>query len=426
MSNSASLSAAKRRRGGGPPLGQTPGASGPQGPQGPQISGNLPQGLPLPPNFRQMPPQIQQQILRQMQQRMMQQQQQPQQQQQQQQQQQPQQQPQQQHPSIGATMSANNMNEKMPPRVSGNGPYVVNSVLHNRAVSEIDGYHIRDLPMSSAGLPCLPSGAALPPNILFKLHHDELLNQDALINEYSNRLQMFTNRVDKIERMITHNNGNDQISTLTTTSSVLDTQNDMNGIVNNSEFIAKILDNILTNTNLSDIINQIEPLQKENETLRGLIHSQQKTLNELSVLVMNIINGKLPHQEYLTPQSQQNYDSETNRMPTTTITTDNFNIKYDDIKDEFCNYGNRGENGENGETGEVINNVEQLYYHGEEQNYAHKNNEVKDQGNEDDEENEDNEDDEENEDSEDDEENEENEENKENKENEHDKNECVS
>jgi hypothetical protein len=267
--------------------------------------------------------------------------------------------------------------------------------------------------MSSAGLPCLPSGAALPPNILFKLHHDELLNQDALINEYSNRLQMFSNRVDKIERTIIHNNSNssDQISTLTTTSSVLETQNDMNGLVNNSEFIAKILDNILTNTNLSDIINQIEPLQKENETLRGLIHSQQKTLNELSLLVMNIINGKLPRQEYLTPQSQQNYDGETNRMPTS-ITTDKFNIKYDDIKDEFCNYENRGETGE---TGEVINNVEQLYYHGEEQNYAHKNNEVKDQGNEDDEENEDNEDDEDDEDDEENEDNEDDEENEENK-----------
>jgi len=231
MSNSASLSAAKRRRGGGPPLGQPPmqGQASPmaQGPP-PQAGGNLPPGLP--PNFRQMPPQLQQQILRQMQQRMMQAQQ--------------QQQAQQNAPggpkNIPVAMSSNNMNEKAPPQVSGPGPYVVNSVLHNRAISEIDGIHIRDLPMSAAGLPCLPSGAALPPNILFKLHHDELLNQDATINDYSNRLQMLTNRVDKIERGVGGVNSN--ITTAQnpmTQSSNQEFPNDMNrnGLASNTEFI---------------------------------------------------------------------------------------------------------------------------------------------------------------------------------------------
>ena len=54
-------------------------------------------------------------------------------------------------------------------------------------MSLVNGIHIRDLPISSAGLPCLPSGAALPPNVLFKLHHDELLNMDAILNEHSNK-----------------------------------------------------------------------------------------------------------------------------------------------------------------------------------------------------------------------------------------------
>ena len=358
MSNSASLSAAKRRRGGGPPLGQPP-VQGQPSPMAqvppPQAGGNLPPGLP--PNFRQMPQQLQQQILRQMQQRMMQTQQQ-----QQQAQQQSQQQTQQQAPggpkNIPISISSNNMNEKMPPQVSGQGPYVVNSVLHNRAISEIDGIHIRDLPMSAAGLPCLPSGAALPPNILFKLHHDELLEQDATINDYSNRLQMLTNRVDKIERG-GGGGGNSSSTTAqnlmsqSSSSSDPDLSNDMNmnGLASNTEFIAKVLDNILTNTNLSDIINQIEPLQKENESLRTLIHSQQTTLNELSTLVMKLINGSLPS------QTQQNYDGE-NTCTSTSVVTDKFNIKYEDIKDVFCNYanGNAGEMGETGEAGEKINN----------------------------------------------------------------------
>jgi len=326
MSNSSSLSAAKRRRGGGPPIGQTPGAPGTQAP--PQMGGgNLPPGLP--PNFRQMPPQLQQQILRQIQQRMMQAQQAQQQQVQQQQQQHI---PLQQNPQnmpIGISISSNNMNEKMPPKISGAGPYVVNSVLHNRAISEVDGIHIRDLPMSAAGLPCLPSGAALPPNILFKLHHDELLNQDATINDYSNRLQMLTNRVDKIERGVAP-------ASSSTSVSQEDALTDMNSLASNTEFIAKILDNILTNTNLSDIINQIEPLQKENESLRALLHSQQTTLNELSTLVMKLINGSLPLQHQDQPE----------------LNVNNFSAKYEDINDEFCTYVN----GIGGETGEKIHN----------------------------------------------------------------------
>lgn len=325
MSNSASLSAAKRRRGGGPPVGPSPGAPGAPGASGaqgapPQMGGgNLPPGLP--PNFRQMPPQLQQHILRQMQQRMIQ----PQAQAQSQYQQQPLQSIPQNIP-VGAGISSNNMNEKMPTKVQGAGPYVVNSVLHNRAISEIDGIHIRDLPMSAAGLPCLPSGAALPPNILFKLHHDELLNQDATINEYSNRLQMLTNRVEKIERGVVSNSSNTSASTNSTNTTHVDTPNDVNSLANNSDFIAKILDNILTNTNLSDIINQIEPLQKENESLRALIHSQQTTLNELSTLVMKLLNGNLPLQPH--------DNSETHAG------VDNFSVKYEDIKDVFCNYVN--------------------------------------------------------------------------------------
>ena len=274
MSNNASLSSAKRRRGGGPPpmSPQTSGAGG----------GNLPPGLP--PNFRQLPPQIQQQMLRQIQQRGP------------------------PPPSaippsspanipahINKVMSAPNAMGGGVGVASGNGPYVVNSVLHNRATVEVSGLHIRDLPMTSTGLPCLPSGAPLPPNVLFKLHHDELLNQDATLNEHSNRLQLLANRVDKIEKSGGGGGGggsggggggDGEMSGANGSS--------YESIVEDGTFIAKVVDNILTNTNLSDIINQIEPLQKENEALRGLLNSQQTTLNELSGLVMKLLNNGLP------------------------------------------------------------------------------------------------------------------------------------
>jgi hypothetical protein len=189
------------------------------------------------------------------------------------------------------------------------------------------------------------------------LHHDELLNQDATMNEHSNRLQILTNRLDKIERgggiasSNSNSNGNSQTSDSQGQSNV-----DPNSLANNTDFIAKVLDNILTNTNLSDIINQIEPLQKENESLRALIHSQQTTLNELSTLVMKLLNGGSPQYPHPHPHPHPHADNAGN--------SNNFNVKYEDIKDEFCNYVNGVENeGETGETGETTEEVHNINLH---------------------------------------------------------------
>jgi len=302
MSNSASISAAKKRRGGGPPpMGNVGGMQG----QGQAMGMGMPPGLPpgLPPNFRQLPPHIQQQLFMQLQQRAaaaaaaaksgpppM---------------QSPGPQPQQSMPPAP-------IQTRIPPTpghggvgIANNtpGPYTVNNVIHNRAMAEVDGVHIRDLPISAAGLPCLPSGAALPPNVLFKLHHDELLNMDAVLNEHSNKIQMLLNRADKGAGAgagpgTLSYNGDDNSNRNVT---------DYDSLVNNTAFITKILDNILTNTNLSDIINQIEPLQKENETLRALLNSQQTTLNELSGLVMKLLSNGLPsYSSYSSNQNNEN------------------------------------------------------------------------------------------------------------------------
>jgi hypothetical protein len=288
MSNSASISAAKKRRSGGPPpIGGGPGQGQAMG---------MPPGLPpgLPPNFRQLPPHVQQQLFQQLQQR------------------------------AAAAAAAAKSAPPMPPapiqtrvptpgssnsnsNVNVANPYTVNTVIHNRAMTEVDGIHIRDLPISSAGLPCLPSGAALPPNVLFKLHHDELLNMDAILNEHSNKIQMLTNRVDRgavgAANMVSENGSSDSNKT----SGGGDFSYDK--LVNNTVFITKILDNILTNTNLSDIINQIEPLQKENESLRALLNSQQTTLNELSGLVMKLLSNGIPSSSTIDNRGYNRYDN---------------------------------------------------------------------------------------------------------------------
>ena len=308
MSNSASISAAKKRRGGGPPpMGGGPGQGQAMG---------MPPGLPpgLPPNFRQLPPHVQQQLFMQLQQRNA--------------------------AAAAAAKSAPPMQgsgpQPMPPlpiqtrvptpgqgggsMANTPGPYVVNNVIHNRAMTEVNGVHIRDLPISSAGLPCSPSGAALPPNVLFKLHHDELLNMDAVLNEHSNKIQLLLNRVDgglgagsmystNMGMENGMNGGGGGGGGGTSNSSSEHDNLSYDSLVNNTVFITKLLDNILTNTNLSDIINQIEPLQKENESLRALLNSQQTTLNELSGLVIKLIANGLPSYSNNDNRDYDNYEN---------------------------------------------------------------------------------------------------------------------
>jgi len=350
MSNNASISAAKRRRGGGPPP-PSPLTSNPSGQGGGGGGGNLPPGMPpgLPPNFRQLPPQVQQQMLRQIQQRGP---------------------PTPINPPPKSTSV--HVNKSMPsaPNVMGggggggasNGPYSVNSVLHNRATVEVSGLHIRDLPMTSTGLPCLPSGAPLPPNVLFKLHHDELLNQDATLNEHSNRLQMLMNRVDRMDIEGGGGGGGGDMMTSNTDTAY-------ENIIEDSNFISKVVDNILTNTNLSDIINQIEPLQKENEALRALLNSQQKTLNELSGLVMKLLANRLQDCTSTVTENSDYLTYDANNITTYTDITDVTNVT--DVTDisQVANSNNatdevvdvvKGIEGEEGDDADGINGQSEI------------------------------------------------------------------
>jgi hypothetical protein len=361
MSNSASISAAKKRRGGmPPPMGGSGGGGG---------AVNLPPGLP--PNFRQLPPQVQQQLFQQLQQRAAA------------ANAQKAATPSQPQPPVGSMPPAP-LQTRIPTPAGGGGgnnntinvvgPYTVNPVIHNRAMAEVNGIHIRDLPISSAGLPCLPSGAALPPNVLFKLHHDELLNMDAILNEHSNKLQMLANRLDKGGSVSVINTSN------TTDNGVDVSVSSYDKLVNNTDFITKILDNILTNTNLSDIINQIEPLQKENESLRSLLNSQQVTLNELSGLVMKLISNGLPSHNRDNGNSEnyegyEGYDSISNDIESSVyVSNENSNqknntdlvnnendngnvngvcsISLDNIDEAVGGFGDEEEEGEEGEEGE--------------------------------------------------------------------------
>ena len=56
------------------------------------------------------------------------------------------------------------------------------------------------------------------------------------------------------------------------------------------DFINGIVDNIMTNSNLSEIIEQIDVVQNENRELRELLDAQQKTINEMNAMLLKLFS----------------------------------------------------------------------------------------------------------------------------------------
>ena len=72
----------------------------------------------------------------------------------------------------------------------------------------------------------------------------------------------------------------------------------MNDLTNSREFVEGIVDKIVNETNLSEVIMKIEPIVKENQELRSLIHSQQQMMNEMNMTLFRLLNEYEQYKTY--------------------------------------------------------------------------------------------------------------------------------
>lgn len=124
----------------------------------------------------------------------------------------------------------------------------------------------------------------MPPIYLMKQMDTILFQQSRTIDELKNRLNC--------------------IETGTTPTRVADFDSGSSGsqhileqtkryLLVDDEFVSGIVDNIMTNSNLSEIIEQIDTVQTENKELRELLHAQQKTINEMNIMLLKLISQSL-------------------------------------------------------------------------------------------------------------------------------------
>ena len=145
------------------------------------------------------------------------------------------------------------------------------------------------------------TGAIPPPIIILKSH-------DAKLEEHDNVIQDIIHQLDYLLERVSSNGGLPiiQEASTGTTDAAADADADaaddepeqellmevvMNDLTNSREFVEGIVDKIVNDTNLSEVIMKIEPLVKENQELRSLIHSQQQMMNEMNTMLLRLLNS---------------------------------------------------------------------------------------------------------------------------------------
>jgi hypothetical protein len=144
--------------------------------------------------------------------------------------------------------------------------------------------------------------APLPPIIILKNHDKQLIQLEGQNNDIANQLAHITSRISSLQGQGQgQGQGQDNKHQSSGASEECDTEPREPGqaefsddfitdLTNNREFILNVVENIMKNTNLSDLVNEIEPIKAENRELRSLVLSQQEMMNGMNSLLFNLLN----------------------------------------------------------------------------------------------------------------------------------------
>jgi len=195
----------------------------------------------------------------------------------------------QQQPQQRQNVSTVNAGVKQPPPVHPPQFIKPGSVVPPGYVQTIHANGMPQIECVETGTINFPYGESpLPPIIILRNHDKHLLQLDGQHNDIANQFVHLTSRVNMLEGGDQdQDQDQDQIREpfdITLNSEFI---NDLTG---NHLFINNVVENIMKNTNLSDMVNEIEPIKADNRELRSLVLSQQEMLNGMSSLLFKIMN----------------------------------------------------------------------------------------------------------------------------------------
>lgn len=171
------------------------------------------------------------------------------------------------------------------------------------------------------------TGVTPPPLVILKSHDEKIGEHDAVLNDLTNRINYIHSCVDELSSNTTNHRTQpvehaeetgDETGEETgdetgdETELLMDTV--MNDLINSRDFVQGIVDKIVNETNLSETIMKIEPIIRENQELRSLIHSQQKMINEMNTMVLRLLNQQHDVDHEADDTADNNHMEETNEQ----------------------------------------------------------------------------------------------------------------
>jgi hypothetical protein len=155
------------------------------------------------------------------------------------------------------------------------------------------------------------NGVIPPPIVILKSHDDKIGEHDAVLNDLSNRMNYMHNRIDQIERS-SMSPRRDMVEAARQTDNVISATNEVGNddhpedeeeptllmeevigdLLNSRDFMQGVVDKIMNETNLADVVFKIDPIIKENQELRSLLHSQQEMLNQMNTMLLKFLNSQ--------------------------------------------------------------------------------------------------------------------------------------
>jgi hypothetical protein len=168
------------------------------------------------------------------------------------------------------------------------------------------------------------TGVIPPPIVILKYHNSKLEEHDNVIHDIIHQLDYLHSQLDNYSSNglpVINEEGHHRSSSKDADEQDAEADAEpeqellmevvMNDLTNSREFVEGIVDKIVNDTNLSEVIMKIEPLVKENQELRSLIHSQQQMMNEMNTMLLRLLNSNAPSQSQSTePEESQSHSTE--------------------------------------------------------------------------------------------------------------------
>jgi hypothetical protein len=114
---------------------------------------------------------------------------------------------------------------------------------------------------------------------------------DTMLFQQSQTMDDIKNRLNCIESG--SGSGFSEYNGLSESDSELSLEQIKPALMADTDFVSGIVDNIMNNSNLSEIIEQIDIVQTENRELRELLHAQQKTINEMNLMLLKLFSQSM-------------------------------------------------------------------------------------------------------------------------------------